>query len=295
VTVYYNEHDLRAAAWLRELIADGLLPEGDVDERSIADVQADELRRYVQCHFFAGIGGWPLALQRAGWPADRPVWTGSCPCQPFSSAGRRGGVDDERHLWPVWFRLIAQCRPVVCFGEQVGGDSGMRWLDALCDDLEGHGYACGAVSSPASGYGAPHARERLYWVAHTDSQGRGQQREGGPGTGVAPRDHADRRSEDGGVVHASSSGCGDDRRAVEGSALLQDAGGSGQAHWWSDAEWVECSDGARRPTQPGVRPLADGVLGRVALLRGAGNAIVVPQAEAFIRAYSYLAEDFIDD
>jgi len=149
VTVYYNEHDLRAAAWLRELIADGLLPEGDVDERSIADVQADELRGYVQCHFFAGIGGWPLALQRAGWPADRPVWTGSCPCQPFSGAWSRG----ERSI-----------------GE----------------------------------------------------------------------------------------------------------------------------DGQGRLVEPGVQPLADGVSGRVALLRGAGNAIVVPQAEAFVRAYSDIAAHPLD-
>ncbi len=258
MTVYYNEHDLRAAAWLRELIADGLLPEGDVDERSIADVQADELRGYLQCHFFAGIGGWPLALQRAGWPEDRPVWTGSCPCQPFAAHGSRRGVDDERHLWPVWFGLIAQCRPLLCFGEQVGGDSGMRWLDAVCDDLEGHDYAVGAVSSPACGYGAPHARERLYWVAHTDSEGRGQQREGGAGSGVTPRDHADRRGA------------------------------------WSRGERSIGEDGQGRLVEPGVQPLADGVSGRVALLRGAGNAIVVPQAEAFIRAYSDISGHPLD-
>ena len=85
---YYNEHDPKAAAWLRELIKAGLIPDGDVDERSIAEVKPDELRHYTQCHFFAGIGGWSLALQLAGWSADKPVWTGSCPCQPFSAAGK---------------------------------------------------------------------------------------------------------------------------------------------------------------------------------------------------------------
>ncbi|MFZ5832382.1 MAG: DNA cytosine methyltransferase, partial [Planctomycetota bacterium] len=83
---YYNDHDEYACEWLRNLIRDGLIPPGDVDSRSIADVQGSDLDGYTQCHFFAGIGGWPLALQLAGWPATEPVWTGSCPCQPFSAA-----------------------------------------------------------------------------------------------------------------------------------------------------------------------------------------------------------------
>lgn len=87
MTAYYNEIDPFAAAWLRRLIARGLIAPGDVDTRSITDVRADDLVSYVQCHFFAGIGGWSLALRLAGWPDDRPVWTGSCPCQPFSGAG----------------------------------------------------------------------------------------------------------------------------------------------------------------------------------------------------------------
>ena len=58
-------------------------------------------------------------LEWAGW--EGPVWTGSCPCQPFSSAGLRAGSDDPRHLWPAWFRLIRECRPDTVFGEQVPG------------------------------------------------------------------------------------------------------------------------------------------------------------------------------
>lgn len=98
---YYNEFDPFAAAWLRELIKEKLIPQGDVDERSITEIQPDDLRGYTQCHFFAGIGGWSLALQLAGWPSDRPVWTGSCPCQPFSSAGRQEQVrwDTEDCVW----------------------------------------------------------------------------------------------------------------------------------------------------------------------------------------------------
>ena len=86
--VYYNDNDPFAAHWLQNLVSAGLLPAGDVDDRSIMEVTPDDLRRYAQCHFFAGIGGWPYALELAGWPSNRPVWTGSCPCQPFSSAGK---------------------------------------------------------------------------------------------------------------------------------------------------------------------------------------------------------------
>ena len=90
---YYNEFDPYAAQWLRNLIAAGHLPAGEVDERSIVDVQPNDLDGYRQCHFFAGIGGWSLAARLAGWPDDRELWTGSCPCQPFSAAGKGlGGV-----------------------------------------------------------------------------------------------------------------------------------------------------------------------------------------------------------
>ena len=165
---YYNEHDRNAAAWLRELIADGLIPDGVVDERSIVDVRPSDLAGFTQCHWFAGIGGWPLALQLAGWPADRPVWTGSCPCQPFSTAGKQKGQADERHLWPHFARLIRECRPPVVFGEQVASAVGHGWLDGVCSDLEAAGYACGAVVLGAHSVGAPHIRQRLYWVADAE-------------------------------------------------------------------------------------------------------------------------------
>lgn len=162
---YYNEHDPAAAAWLRELIAAGEIPAGVVDERSIWDVSAADLAGYAHCHFFAGIGGWALALQYAGWPDDRAVWTGSCPCQSFSAAGRGSGLADERHLWPVWFDLIERCRPAAVVGEQVESAIGHGWLDLVCDDLEGIGYAVAAVGLPAACVGAPHIRQRIWFVA----------------------------------------------------------------------------------------------------------------------------------
>ena len=165
MTSYYNEIDPNAAEWLRNLIAAGHIAPGVVDTRDIRDVRPDELRGFTQCHFFAGIGVWSYALRRAGWPDDRPIWTGSCPCQPFSAAGRGAGFADERHLWPAWFWLIDQCRPDAIAGEQVASPAGIRWLDLVQSDLEGIGYACGAVDIPAAGVGAPHLRQRGYFVA----------------------------------------------------------------------------------------------------------------------------------
>ncbi len=150
---YYNENDPVAAEWLRRLIAAGLIPFGEVDERDIRDVAPAELVRFTQCHFFAGIGIWPLALRRAGWPDDRPIWTGSCPCQPFSSAGAGDGFADERHLWPHWHWLVQHVRPVVIVGEQVAGKDGLGWHDLVSADLDGIGYACGAVIASAAGFG----------------------------------------------------------------------------------------------------------------------------------------------
>src|SRR6185436_8130966 len=154
MSAYYNENDPKTAAWLRELIKAGLIADGEVDTRSIVDVEPADLAGFVQCHFFAGIGGWSLALRMAGWPDDRHVWTGSCPCQPFSQAGRGASTADPRHLWPSWFRLIAERRPSLVFGEQVASADGVAWLDVVLDDLEGENYACGPFDLPACGAGA---------------------------------------------------------------------------------------------------------------------------------------------
>lgn len=166
MTAYYNEFDGYPAQWLWNLSTEGLIAQGTVDERSIIDVNPGDLEGFSQCHFFAGIGGWSYALRLAGVPDGFPIWTGSCPCQPFSVAGKQRGFDDTRHLWPEWFRLIKERRPPIIFGEQVGGPPGLKWLDAVFADLEGIGYSCGATNIPAASVGAPHIRQRLYFVAY---------------------------------------------------------------------------------------------------------------------------------
>jgi len=228
-TAYYNENDRQAAAWLRQLIADDLIAPGFVDERSICDVKPSDLHGYTQHHFFAGIGGWSAALRRCGWPDDVPVWTGSCPCQSLSVAGLKKGHEDERHLWPEFARLICECQPAIIFGEQVASKLGREWLSGVRLDLEEMGYAVGADDLCAAGIGAPHLRQRLWWLA--DLYGKGLE---GRIAGELPK-------------------CAGEVAARE----------SMSSSWLST--WHRCRDGKSRrvpavwPTQPCVQPVADGV------------------------------------
>jgi len=253
MTAYYNEIDGYCAQWLRNLIKAGLIAPGEVDERDIRDVTPKDLVEYTQHHFFAGVAGWPYALRLAGWPDDRPVWTGSCPCQSFSTAGRGAGGADERHLWPYWFHLIRVCRPITIFGEQVASKLALSWLDLVFDDLETEGYTCGAADLPACSVGAPHIRQRLWFVANAQYQipSRRRRREQLPAN--------DSRQTSGFDPHGEN--------------------------FWSSCTWLPCRDGKARPTKPGIFPLAHGVPGRVGQLRAAGNAIVPQVAAEFIRAF----------
>jgi DNA (cytosine-5)-methyltransferase 1 len=382
VSAYYNENDPAAAAWLRELIKAGEIADGVVDDRGIEEVTADDVSGFGQCHFFAGIGAWSLALRRGGWDDDRPVWTASLPCQPFSAAGKREGVEDRRHLWPVFFRLVLTGKPraVPVLGEQVSGRGGLEWFDLVSADLENEGYAIGAADTCAAGFGAPHLRQRLYWLADarerggigrnapiTRGNGENDRVSGGNGDAgvLADAQHAQRRTlgvdrshgrdgtDDGrtqaygvtgargevrGLADAGSvgrqrrrageasrrdalpaverrgdagrvadAGCGGLWRGQPGSlenAPDQDQGEVGERQrlrpdaehggarsdpgpvngHWRDADWLLCRDNKWRPVEPGAFPLVTGAAARVGRLRGYGNSLCVPQAEAFVRA-----------
>lgn len=317
MAAYYNEIEPFAAQWLRNLIAAGHIAPGDVDERSIVEVQPDDLRDYDQCHFFAGIAGWSLALRMAMWPDARPVWTGSCPCQPFSAAGKQRGEADERHLWPEFRRLIAGCRPATVFGEQVASALGRDWLAAVRTDLENLDYGVGAADLCAAGVGAPHIRQRLWWVADADRERHDGQhallRQGAAGwiatrvpeiarsggavgqadsisAGLEGRDArsmgqqcaaVERGGEVGKLGHAASD---QQRGARQSDASMRWQSAPGGPGPWSDLAWLPCRDGKARPTQPGLLPLAHGIPGRVGRLRAYGNAIVPQVAAQFIGA-----------
>lgn len=267
ITAYYNEFDHKAAAWLRQLIKNGSITQGEVDERSITEVRPDDLIGFNRCHFFAGIGTWDYCLNQSGW-GDKPVWTASLPCQPFSTAGKGLGKEDERHLLPHYIELVRECRPDTQIGEQVEKSISHGWLDDLQTSMEREGYAIGHCVLGAHSVNAPHIRQRLYWVANrmgiSDSTGLKQ--------GIKTAE---------GARHGNP---------------FESTGG---------VEWIWCRDNKYRPIEPGIQPLVNGITrgmvcssdpgvpinanatqeARTMRLKGYGNAIQAQTAIAFIKTY----------
>lgn len=302
---YYNDNDPTVCEWIRELIEEGLVPDGEVDCRSIEEVQPEDLRGFDQCHFFAGILGWPYALQLAGIPDDYELWTASCPCQPLSVAGKRRGEKDSRHLWPAFCRLIRECKPAIVFGEQVDSKDGLEWLAGISLDLEDGGYAVALASLNAAGVNAPHIRQRLYWMAVSSRIGRGGgsdgnasersgqvQTEGRIALGNGRLGNSDRKQTDAPVARQSVS-C--ERRLLgDGVAVTDNARSQGRqgailqecARQWAVGEgstWHLCKDGKHRripkepQTQSSILGVVDGLSGGV---EPRGEESLFPLAEA---------------
>lgn len=251
MTAYYNEINPYAAQWLRNLVSKNMIAPGDVDERSIVDVKPDDLKGYAQCHFFAGIGGWSYALRLAGWEDGRHVWTGSCPCQPFSAIGTRKGFDDERHLWPELKRLVEKRRPTVFFGEQSANAA--EWLRLVRSDMETMDYAMGAIPIEAASAGADVLGDRFWFVASTDIT----ELCGQPSARQQPQHQSDQ------VPHPLHAGRSDN--------------------------WRRGQDGKLRRVNPGVHWMAHGVSARMGKISGFGNAIDPRPAAEVIGAYMEIA------
>ncbi len=319
-SAYYNEFDPKAAAWLRQLIKNGNITPGEVDERSITEVNANELIGFDRVHFFAGIGTWDYCLNQSGW-GDRPIWTASLPCQPFSAAGKVLGKSDERHLLPHFIELVRQCKPATLFGEQVSAAIRHGWLDDLYAEMEACDYAIGSAIIGAHSVGAAHIRQRLYWVAN--SVGDGDQRTFGRINGEANSSKIVDRpnvTQSGESCGAGANVCGmadtiskqqeqpnERPSSVFGASMQSEecVAGSSDIRATSYIDWIYCRDNKYRPVKSGIKPLVDGIArgmvyssdssepinanatqeARVMRLKGYGNAIQAQTAMAFINAY----------
>lgn len=248
---------------------------------------------------FSGIGGFALAAQVAGfttigfseiepyackilkrhWPTvpnfgdirnvrglRADLITGGFPCQPYSTAGKRGGASDDRALWPEMFRVIGETRPAWVLGENVPGIISME-LDRVLDDLESIGYAAWPIGIPACAVDAKHRRERVWIVAYSE--------------------HERRNS-----AALNRKSASDDRGQAQPQEQAKQPSGSNPL-----ANTERISAGARRPErseagqetwcrwqpEPELGRVADGIPNRSHRLRGLGNAIVPQVAEMLIR------------
>lgn len=258
---YYNEFNPKAAAALRQAILDGLIPNGEVDTRSITDVRPEQLEGYSQCHFFAGIGMWPFALRLAGWPEDRPVWTGSCPCQPFSRAGKKRAQADARHLFPTWENLIEKCRPTTIYGEQVEAAITNGWLDEVACGLESKGYAFGSAVLSSLAVQGFNKGERVFFLGASEHHGWDEAK---TSCGVNQAVYNGKEGQDIPVKFARTSS-----PAMLSAGML---------------EWRKYPDGRARPIDPRICLLGDEHPTRVSEIHALGNALDPYLAAEFITA-----------
>ena len=295
---FYNEIDPGASAWLDQLMADGHITNGQIDSRDIRDIAPADIGLYKRVHLFAGIGGWDYALKLANWPPNLGIWTASCPCQPFSQSGGRAGATDERHLFPAVHWLVRFCRPSIIVGEQVASGLGLEWFDTVSARLESDNYSVAAFDLPAASVGAPHIRQRQYWVAYTNDQGQRSncrairdkwhntsRSSAACGLGDSEITRAEQREVGLHSIFNNTSALGD--RFVSGCSGCTRRGAGCElenANPWNETDWVACTDGKIRPIEPGIMPLAHGVPARVVRIRGYGNAIVPQVAAMFLTA-----------
>ena len=139
---------------------------------NVFNCESEEFPRQVLKHHF------PHATQHqdirefdaTAYAGQIDIISGGFPCQPYSTAGKRKGKDDERHLWPEMLRVIQECAPTYVVGENVRGlvswNGGMVF-EEVCADLEAQGYAVQPFVLPAAGVGAPHRRDRVWFVAYS--------------------------------------------------------------------------------------------------------------------------------
>ena len=225
--------------------------------------------------------------------------TGGFPCQPFSVAGKQGGKNDDRYLWPEMLRVIREARPAWIIGENVAGILNLA-LDQVCADLEGQGYEVEPIIVPACAVDAPHRRDRCWIIAKymadsvslSEKSAHGSKEwgcvRGRQDEDISQRDEVGSNSSDSrenvadsvkqgweGRVHRRKDA---GRKSVDGYS-----GCSGTTHGQSgEAVWL---------TEPSVGRVANGIPNRTHRLKGLGNAIVPQVASEIIRCINKVMED----
>ena len=238
-----------------------------------------------------------LANDPARLVPDCDVLTAGYPCQPFSVAGKQRGTEDDRHIWPFISQIIAHKRPAFCVFENVYGHVALG-LDEVLADLEAQNYATRAFIVPACGVDAPHRRDRLWIIAHTNSQGEpdvtrfteeGQRLVGNAGC-VTKGQSRSRLSEERLNSGAQGQWSVEGHRLADTSENVADTDNEGSqgrlsgrqgAEWQGEHRHARCSGTAHRQpakdwwaVEPSMGRVAHGIPGRVDRLKGLGNAIV---------------------
>ena len=173
MNAYYNDIEPFCCDVLEARIADGRIPAGKVDRRSITEVTPDDVAGFKQCHFFAGIGGFAYACRLAGWPDDRAIWTAGFPCQDISTAGRGAGIKKGTRsgLWREIFRLIRNVRPPLVVFENVPAIR-TRGYDRIADAMARIDYSVRSVVVGAWAVGATIIGDRAWILSEAEGDRR---------------------------------------------------------------------------------------------------------------------------
>ena len=202
------------------------------------------------------------------------ILTAGYPCQPFSVAGKQKGTEDDRHIWPYIFRIVTQKRPTWCVFENVYGHVALG-LDQVLADLEAEGYATRTFIVPACGVNAPHRRDRLWIVGHTEDNGRDR------GAASARREGKTHQQVEQSSVRSKLSRPSENVAYADNEGPQRGVSGRQDSERQSEHGYTGCSSSIhRQPTEnwwavePAVGRVAHGIPKRVDRLKGLGNAIV---------------------
>ena len=258
--------------------------------KTIAFCEPEEFCRRVLAKHWPDVPCFPDVRTLKGSDIDGPVdlICGGYPCQPFSSAGKRQGEKDDRHLWPEFARLVVELRPAWVIGENVAGHISMG-LDDVLADLEAKGYACRSFVIPACAVGASHRRDRVWTIAHAEGAGNQKQRctLGGKNSAASLRAwRADKFCNVGGAGKASNvaNAISNDAQGQQPRRVDQEerqgpqqrpAGPCGNGDGWRGAQsrMGRVADGfSYQLDEPRERVKAD-VKDRAARLKALGNAV----------------------